>query len=127
MTNPTDLRYATSHEWVKVDGDTATVGVTKFAVEQLTEPTFLELKKVGLTVKPGDELGIIESVKSTSSIYAPVAGQIAAVNDAAVNDLAKVNDDPFGDGWLVKIKLAPGATLDHLLNAAQYDAQIAGH
>jgi len=127
MSNPTDLRYATSHEWVKLDGDTATVGVTKFAVEQLTEPTFLELKKVGLTVKAGDEVGIIESVKSTSSIYAPVGGQIAEVNTAAVNDLAKVNDDPFGAGWLLKIKLAPGATLDHLLTAAQYDAQIAGH
>lgn len=127
MSNPTDLRYATSHEWVKLDGDVATVGVTKFAVEQLTEPTFLELKKVGLTVKPGDEVGIIESVKSTSSIYAPVAGQVAEVNAAAVNDLAKVNDDPFGAGWLLKIKLAPGATLDHLLTAAQYDAQIAGH
>ena len=127
MTNPTDLRYATSHEWVKLDGDTATVGVTKFAVEQLTEPTFLELKKVGLAVKPGDEVGIIESVKSTSSIYAPVAGQVSEVNTAAVNDLAKVNDDPFGSGWLLKIKLTPGATLDHLLTAAQYDAQIAGH
>lgn len=127
MSNPTDLRYATSHEWVKLDGDVATVGVTKFAVEQLTEPTFLELKKVGLAVKPGDEVGIIESVKSTSSIYAPVAGQVAEVNTAAVNDLAKVNDDPFGSGWLLKIKLAPGATLDHLLSAVQYDAQIAGH
>ena len=127
MQNPTDLRYATSHEWVKLDGDVATVGVTKFAVEHLTEPTFLELKKVGLAVKPGDEVGIIESVKSTSSIYAPVAGQVAEVNSSAVNDLAKVNDDPFGAGWLLKIKLAPGATLDHLLSAAQYDAQIAGH
>lgn len=127
MSNPSNLRYATSHEWVKLDGDVATIGVTKFAVEQLTEPTFLELKKVGLTVKPGDEIGIIESVKSTSSIYAPVAGQVIEVNTAAVNDLAKVNDDPFGSGWMLKIKLAPGATLDHLMTAAQYDAQIAGH
>lgn len=127
MSNPSDLRYATSHEWVKVDGGVATVGVTKFAVEQLTEPTFLELKKVGLAVNPGDEVGIIESVKSTSSIYAPVAGEVAEVNTAAVNDLSKVNDDPFGAGWLLKIKLAPDATLDHLLTAAQYDAQIAGH
>ncbi len=127
MSNPASLHYAASHEWVKLDGDTATIGVTKFAVEQLTEPTFLELKKVGLTVKPGDEIGIIESVKSTSSIYAPVAGQVAEVNSAAVSDLSKVNDDPFGAGWLLKIKLAPGTTLDHLLTAAQYDAQIAGH
>ena len=127
MSNPPDLRYAPTHEWVKLDGDTATVGVTRFAVEQLTEPTFLELKKVGVSVKPGDELGIIESVKSTSSIYAPAAGRVVEVNSAAVNDLAKVNDDPFGAGWLLKIQMEPGATLDHLLTVAQYDAQIAGH
>lgn len=127
MTNPTDCRYATSHEWAKQTGDAVTVGVTKFAVEQLTEPTFLELKKVGLTVKVGDEIGIIESVKSTSSIYAPVAGEIVAVNKAAVDDLSLVNDDPFAAGWLVKIRPVAGATLDHLLTAAQYDAQIAGH
>ena len=127
MTNPTDLRYATSHEWVKQSGDTVTVGVTKFAVEQLTEPTFLELKKVGLTVKVGDEIGIIESVKSTSSIYAPVAGVVVDVNKTAVDNLSLVNDDPFGAGWLVKIQLAAGSTLDHLLSASQYDSQIAGH
>ena len=127
MSNPTDCRYATSHEWAKQAGDTVTVGVSQFAVEQLTEPTFLELKKVGLTVKVGDEIGIIESVKSTSSIYAPVAGEIVEVNKAAVDNLSLVNDDPFTAGWLVKIKLASGATLDHLMTAAQYDAQIAGH
>jgi len=127
MTNPTDRRYATTHEWAMPDGDTITVGVSLFAVEQLTEPTFLELKKVGLTVKAGDEVGIIESVKSTSSIYAPVAGEIVAVNKAAVDNLSLVNDDPFATGWLVKIKPASGATLDHLLTATQYDAQIAGH
>jgi glycine cleavage system H protein len=127
MTNPTDCRYATSHEWAKPDGDAVTVGVTKFAVEQLTEPTFLELKKVGLTVKMGDEIGIIESVKSTSSIYAPVAGEIVEVNKAAVDNLSLVNDDPFAAGWLVKIKPAAAATLDHLMTATQYDAQIAGH
>ncbi len=127
MTNPTDCRYAATHEWSKPTGDTVTVGVTQFAVEQLTEPTFLELKKVGLRVKVGDEIGIIESVKSTSSIYAPVAGEIVDVNRAAVDNLSLVNDDPFAAGWLVKIKLAAGATLDHLLTAVQYDAQIAGH
>ncbi len=125
--NPKELRYAPSHEWAKLDGETIVVGVTKFAVEQLTEPTFLELKKVGLMVKIGDEIGIIESVKSTSSIYSPVLGEIVEVNSAALNDLTLVNDDPFGKGWLLKIKFGPGAGLDHLLTAAQYDAQIAGH
>ena len=125
--NPKELRYAPSHEWAKLDGETVTVGVTKFAVEQLTEPTFLELKKAGLMVRPGDEIGIIESVKSTSSIYSPVLGEIVEVNTAALNDLTLVNDDPFGKGWLIKVKIGPGANLDHLMSAAQYEAQIAGH
>jgi len=125
--NPTNLRYAKSHEWVKLNGDVATVGVTKFAVEQLTEPTFLELSKVGKEVAIETEIGIIESVKSTSSIYAPVAGTVAEVNQAALDNLSLVNDDPFGTGWLLKIRLAAGANLDHLLDATQYEAQIAGH
>ncbi len=127
MTNPTELHYAPSHEWVKLDGDIATIGVTKFAVEQLTEPTFLELAKRGKSVKAADEIGVIESVKSTSSIYAPVPGEVVEVNQAALENLALVNEDPFGAGWLVKLKLAPGASFDHLMNATQYNAQIAGH
>jgi glycine cleavage system H protein len=124
---PENLRYAPSHEWAKLDGDIATIGVTKFAVEQLTEPTFLELAKLGKAVKQGDEIGVIESVKSTSSIYAPIAGEVIEVNKAAMDNLALVNDDPFGAGWMLKIKLAPGATLDHLKTAKQYEEQIAGH
>jgi glycine cleavage system H protein len=129
VSNPPDLRYAPSHEWAKLDGDVVTVGITAFAVEQLTEPTYLEMPKVGKALAAGDELGIIESVKSTSPIYAPVAGTVVERNEGLTTDLAPVNDDPFGRGWLVKIKLNPGATLDHLLTAAQYDAQLAadGH
>jgi glycine cleavage system H protein len=121
------LRYAPSHEWAKRDGDVVTVGVTAFAVEQLTDVTYLELPKVGKVCKPGDEFGVIESVKSTSSLYAPVAGEVIAVNDAAAKDTAVVNADPFGTGWMVKFKLAPGATLDHLLTKDAYDAQVSGH
>jgi glycine cleavage system H protein len=137
MSNPSDLRYATTHEWARLDGDVVTVGITKFAVEQLTEPTFLELPPVGKVLTLGKPLGIIESVKSTSDIYAPVAGTVVERNEALIDDpkakrkgdLTPVNDDPFGRGWLVKIKLAPGATLDHLLTAKQYDEQLAseGH
>ncbi|MBY0512899.1 MAG: glycine cleavage system protein GcvH [Gemmataceae bacterium] len=129
MSNPPDLRYAPSHEWVRLDGDVVTVGITAFAVEQLTEPTYLELPKVGAELAAGAELGIIESVKSTSPIYAPVAGTVAERNEGLTTDLSPVNDDPFGRGWLVKLKLAPGATLDHLLTAAQYGARLAadGH
>jgi glycine cleavage system H protein len=135
--NPPDLRFATTHEWVKREGDIVTVGITKFAVEQLTEPTFLELPEVGKDLAAGKPLGIIESVKSTSDIYAPVSGTVIERNVLLLDDKASkrkadltlVNDDPFGKGWLVKIKLAPGATLDHLLTASQYDAQLAseGH
>ncbi len=121
------LRFASSHEWAKQDGDTVTVGVTAFAVEQLTDVTYLELPKVGKVCKAGDEFGVIESVKSTSSLYAPVAGEVIAVNDAATKDTNIVNADPFGAGWLVKFKLTPGATLSHLLTKDQYDAQVSGH
>jgi glycine cleavage system H protein len=137
MSNPSNLRYASTHEWAKLDGDVVTVGITKFAVEQLTEPTYLELKPVGTALTAGKALGIIESVKSTSDIYSPVDGTIVERNETLLDDkatkrradLMPVNDDPFGKGWLVKIKLAPGATLDHLLTAAQYDEQLAseGH
>ena len=137
MSNPSDLRYAPTHEWAKLDGGVVTVGITKFAVEQLTEPTFLELPAVGKALTAGKSLGIIESVKSTSDIYSPVNGTVAERNESLIDDpktkrkgdLTPVNDDPFGKGWLVKIKLAPGATLDHLLTAKQYDEQLAseGH
>lgn len=130
--DPSALRYAKSHEWVMLDQGVATVGISQFAVEQLTEPTFLELPKVGTVLKVGDEIGVIESVKSTSSIYAPVPGEVIEVNtllldDAATKrkaDLLLVNDDPFGKGWMVKIRLADGATLDHLMTYDQYEAQL---
>ena len=130
---PSDRRYATSHEWAKQAGDVVTVGITPFAVEQLTEPTYLELPAVGRMYSAGDELGVIESVKSTSPVYAPVAGEVVERNEALVDgpgrkaDLSPVNDDPLGAGWMVRIKLAAGGSLDHLLTADQYAAQIAGH
>ena len=135
MSNPTNLRYAPTHEWAKLDGDVVTVGVTAFAVEQLTEPTYLELKPVGTQLQPGDKLGVIESYKSTSDLYSPVAGTVVERNEPLVDDGKRkgdpkpVNDDAFGAGWMVKIKLATGATLDHLLTAQQYDDQLAseGH
>lgn len=137
MSNPTDRRYSTTHEWAKLDGDTVTVGITAFAVEQLTEPTFLETAPVGATLKAGERLGIIESVKSTSDIECPISGTVIERNEPMMDepkikkkgDQAPVNADPFGAGWMVKIKLAPGATLDHLLTAEQYEAQLSseGH
>jgi glycine cleavage system H protein len=137
MSNPSNLRYASTHEWARQEGDVVTVGVTAFAIEQLTEPTYLELPAVGAALAAGDKFGIIESYKSTSDLYAPVGGTVVERNESLVDDPASkrkgdpkpVNDDPFGAGWMIKIRLAPGASLDHLLTAAQYDAQLAseGH
>lgn len=137
MPNPTNLRYLPTHEWARLEGDVVTVGVTAFAIEQLTEPTYLELPPVGTEVKAGEKFGIIESYKSTSDLYSPVSGTVIERNEPLVDDPATkrkgdpkpVNDDPFGAGWMLKIRLAPGATLDHLLTAEQYDAQLAseGH
>lgn len=135
--NPTDRRYSPTHEWAKPDGDVVTVGITAFAVEQLTEPTFLELPAVGKAVAAGQPLGIIESVKSTSDVNSPVTGEVVGRNEGLIEDaktgrkadLTAVNDDPFGEGWMLRVRLAPGATLDHLLTADQYAAQLAaeGH
>jgi glycine cleavage system H protein len=119
------LKFAPSHEWASQDGEIVTVGISTFAVEQLTEPTFLELPKLGRTVKAGEEVGIIESVKSTSPIYSPIAGEVIEVNQSAVDDLGLVNSDPTGKGWMFKVKLS--GDLSHLLDETQYQAQIAGH
>src|SRR5260370_9757949 len=128
---PQDLRYAKRHEWAGVEGDVCTVGSAGFAVEQLTDVVAVELPRVGKPVVASDEkgFGVIESVKAVSDLYAPVDGQIIEVNKAVADDPALVAADPYGKGWLIKIKIAPGATLDHLLTAAQYEQQIAaqGH
>jgi glycine cleavage system H protein len=137
MHNPPDLRYTPTHEWVRWDGELATVGITRFAVEQLTEPTYLELPAVGSRVEAGKPFGVIESVKSTSDLYAPLSGVVVERNAALLDDpasgrkgnLALILEDPFGRGWLIKLRPEPNVTLDHLLTAEQYEAQLAseGH
>jgi glycine cleavage system H protein len=128
---PQELRYAKTHEWARVEGGICTVGITAFAVEQLTDVVAVELPKVGKPVTAGDEkgFGVIESVKAVSDIYAPVGGEIVEVNKAVADDPALIAADPYGNGWLVKIKMAAGASTDGLLTAAQYEQQIAeqGH
>ena len=126
---PKDLRYAPSHEWARLEGAKCTVGITAFAVEQLTDVVFVELNKVGSRVKEGDKFGVIESVKAVSDLYAPVAGELTAVNDPIVKDPALIAADPYGKGWMVRIKVAPGTKLDQLLTPDQYEQQIAaqGH
>jgi glycine cleavage system H protein len=119
------LRYAKSHEWADLQGEICTVGITKFAVEQLTDVTNLDLKKVGAQLTAGKPFGEIESVKAVFDLYAPVTGEIVEVNAAVAKDPGVVNQDSYGKGWLIKIKVAPGTSLDHLMNLQQYEQQLA--
>jgi glycine cleavage system H protein len=122
------LRYLPSHEWADIQGDVCTVGITQYAVEQLTDVTHLQLPAVGKAVSAGQPFGEIESVKAVFDLNAPVSGTVAEKNAAVEDDPSLINQDPYGKGWMIRIKLAPGATTDHLLNLQQYEKQIAeGH
>lgn len=115
---PKDLLYAKSHEWVLVEGDIATVGITHFAQEQLGDLTFVELPEVGDTFEAGNEMGSVESVKAASEIYAPVTGEVIEVNEELEDAPEKVNEEPYGDGWLLKFKIK--GTPEGLLDAEGY-------
>ena len=123
---PSDLKYAKSHEWVRVDGDVATVGITDHAQHELTDVVFVELPEVGRQVKAGDACAVVESVKTANDIYSPVSGVITEANPSVVADPALVNSEPYEGGWFYKIKLSNPAELTALLGADQYLAQIGG-
>ena len=119
------LRYLPSHEWAHVEGDTATVGITDFAVSQLTDLTYVELPKVGSTVTRGERFGEVESVKAVSDLYSPVTGEVVEANASLEDDVAPLSDDPFGRGWLIKVRVADRSSLDGLLDRAGYEAHCA--
>jgi len=121
---PSDLKYSKEHEWVRVQGGTATIGITDFAQEQLTDIVFVELPEVGRRVSAGDAVAVVESVKSVSDVYSPVAGEVTEVNQALEGAPEKVNEDPFGTGWLFKLKVS-GADLSGLMDAAAYEKFVA--
>jgi glycine cleavage system H protein len=121
------LRYTPSHEWASLAGDVVTVGITQYAVEQLTDVTHLQLPKAGTAVAAGKAFGEIESVKAVFDLNAPVDGTVVEANAAVQADPSLINQDPYGAGWMLKVKLAPGAKLDHLLNQAAYEKQLADH
>jgi len=121
---PNDLRYAKSHEWVRLGGDVAVIGITQFAVEQLTDVIFIQLPDVGKAVAAGKGFGEIESVKAVSDLYAPVDGEVIEVNKKLTADPTLVSKSPYGDGWMIKVRVKPGTTLDHLLTPEQYQKQI---
>ena len=123
---PSDLKYAKSHEWARAAGGEATIGITDHAQHELTDVVFVELPSAGRQVKAGEACAVVESVKTASDIYTPVSGEIVAVNRAVTDNPALVNSEPYGSGWLFRVRLAHPAELDGLLTAGQYTAQIQG-
>lgn len=121
MSNPKELKYTQEHEWLRIEGNTGTVGITDHAQEALGEVTFVELPDEGREASPGDEVGAIESSKAASSIYAPAAGKIAEVNTALDEDPSPVNSDPYGQGWIYKIELSDPSQADGLMDADAYE------
>src|SRR6266481_2854356 len=114
--DPKNLRYAATHEWSSLEGDQCTLGITQFAVDQLTD--------VGDHVFQGDSFGEIESVKAVSELYSPVNGEVVSINEKLIEDPSKISSDPYGKGWLVKVKAEPGTKLDHLMTLEKYQKQI---
>ena len=124
---PADLKYAKSHEWVRVDGDVATVGITDHAQHELTDIVFCEVPSVSKVVKAGEACAVVESVKTASDIYSPVSGQVIESNKALADNPALVNEDAFGKGWFFKVKLSAPAEVAALMTPEQYAKQISGH
>lgn len=121
---PADLKYAKSHEWARVSGDTAVVGITDHAQHELTDIVFVELPAVGRQVKAGEPVAVVESVKTASDIYSPASGEVIEVNQPAADNPATVNNDPYGAGWFFKLKLSAPAEVNALLSPADYSRQI---
>lgn len=119
--NPQDLHYTRSHEWVRIDGDVGTVGITDYAQKELGEIVYLELPEVGHMFNSEEEFGTVESVKAVSELFTPLSGEVIEINKGAVAEPGIVNDDPFGDGWLIKLKLSTDEEVKKLLSAQQYE------
>jgi glycine cleavage system H protein len=120
MNIPEDLRYSAEHEWVRVDGTRVRIGITDYAQDALGDIVFVDLPTVGSEVETGGQLGEVESTKSVSEIYSPIAGTVTAVNDALADGPERMNQDPYGEGWICEMELAPGADTGALLDAAAY-------
>lgn len=123
--DPKKLRYAETHEWAVMENNLCIVGITHHAVQQLTDVVYIELPDVGDNVFAGDSFGEIESVKAVSDLYSPVNGEVVEINEKLMDDPARVTNDPYGKGWMVKIKPDAGASLDHLMTQEQYEKQVA--
>jgi glycine cleavage system H protein len=120
-----DIRYTKDHEYVRLDGDVATVGITNHAQEQLGDIVFVELPHVGKSIEQGAEAAVVESVKAASEVYAPLSGEVIEVNGALEGEPAKVNADPLGDGWFLKLRVKDNSHFDALMDEAAYNAFVA--
>ena len=121
---PEDNRYAKSHEYVHVEGDLGTVGITDYAQKELGDVVFVELPQVGTQLEQGDELGSIESVKAVSELFAPVSGEVVEVNEALSDKPELVNTDPYGDGWMIKLRVSATEEADELMSAEEYEEYV---
>lgn len=120
METPAELRYSEEHEWVRMDGDVATIGITAYAQDSLGDIVFVELPAVGRTLAVGDGFGVVESVKAVSDVYSPVPGEIIAVNTALETTPEQVNNAPYADGWMIKVRVSDPSALDNLMDADAY-------
>ncbi len=118
---PEDSKYAKSHEYVHMEGEVGTVGITDYAQKELGDVVFVELPQVGTQLEAGDELGSIESVKAVSELFAPVSGEVVEINEALAEKPELVNTDPYGDGWMIRIRISDTTELDDLMNAEEYE------
>lgn len=125
MSAPSDLRYTRDHEWVRLDGDEATIGITQYAADQLGDIVFVELPDAGRDLEVAKAFGVVESVKAVSDLFAPLSGVVTSTNDALANEPELVNSDPYGAGWMVKLTVGDPAQVDDLLDGEGYDDLIA--
>ncbi len=124
MNVPAELKYTEDHEWAKIEGDVATVGITDYAQGELGDVVFVELPEVGTTIEKGDTFGTIEAVKAVADLFAPLSGEVIEVNEKLGSEPETVNKDPYGEGWMIKVKLSNPAEADDLMNADQYKEKI---
>lgn len=124
MDFPQDLRYSKEHEWIKVEGDTATIGITDYAQNELGDVVFVEMPEVGDSFKKSEAFGTIEAVKAVSELYVPISGEVVEINEKLEDDAALVNNSPYGDGWMIKIKLADTGELDDLMDSGAYKEMV---
>ncbi len=124
MAVPNDRKYSQTHEWFKVEGDTVTIGITQFAADELTDITFVDLPKVGTRLEGGSHFGEVESVKATSELYTAISGEVVAVNPRLADSPELLNSDPFGEGWMIKVRCPDLSPLDKLLDGPSYERMI---